>query len=734
MNIKRRQALEEKAKSKGKILLIENCQLNILPNQIETLKEVLTESVDGKQYKARHIIRNVPVSKYTENLNGRIYPRALDEKIIKEGIAEGTLSLADHPGDDEDGSILNICGVWHNPKLGEHCSYGDWYLVGDNGDLIKETIEAGGSIGVSRVGFGEFLQDEKTVDPDSYDLQRWGDAVINPSQQVFATYENLEQAPNSETDKKNDELSETKEATITNNKEKNIQSLKEAIEDSNINENEGKKHMEKFQESTLRNSIKEAIRMARKNENLKEAIETLRDIEVPVELKDLSERVDSTVVELQGKLEEQKKTAEGKVVELSAKVIENENALKTLNEKYSKAKAIIEKVGLDESVNVDELKENVKKMSEEVSSLKENETEMLKDITAVEKLFEHKLAKKLEITKLSEMTDLMEDTLKRDSDINYLKEKSKKFKESLAKAEKRIKIYEQMLIKRGFKFEEEMDSSEEKRQDYPKENKAAATIASGSNSLAEDEDIDAMTPEEEVIEEELGNMDSDEKIAEEDEEVMGIDGDGDEEPITEDDEMTDELPDEITEDEDENGQTITDDGQIEDKVPNGLDEDEDIDAINPDEEIIEEDFDQVNEDPDAVVADSETLNEDDEVVNDEEMIAEPGRKAESVRRYQFSYNHGEKRIIRNSDPRPSKKQPLAEKTYVNAFVAREMKKNPAIKDIKKYLLESKTLKEAVAKLMRFESKSKVKTQDGMKIKKFSESKKSEKPAWLQGRK
>ena len=91
MNIK---YWEEEAKKRNKVLLIENYSVFIESSQIEKLKETkLIESSDGDKYKARYVIKNVPVSKFTENLNGRIYPRELDEKIIKEGIITGTYLL-----------------------------------------------------------------------------------------------------------------------------------------------------------------------------------------------------------------------------------------------------------------------------------------------------------------------------------------------------------------------------------------------------------------------------------------------------------------------------------------------------------------------------------------------------------------------------------------------------------------------------------------------------------------
>ena len=46
-------------------------------------------------------------------------------------------------------------------------------------------LEAGGKIGLSTSGFGEFKEDNQTIDPDTYELERVADFVFNPSFQVY---------------------------------------------------------------------------------------------------------------------------------------------------------------------------------------------------------------------------------------------------------------------------------------------------------------------------------------------------------------------------------------------------------------------------------------------------------------------------------------------------------------------------------------------------------------------
>ena len=54
--------------------LREDYNVSILPDQIQILTQPkLIESVSGKQFEALVILKNVPFSKYTEGINGRIY-------------------------------------------------------------------------------------------------------------------------------------------------------------------------------------------------------------------------------------------------------------------------------------------------------------------------------------------------------------------------------------------------------------------------------------------------------------------------------------------------------------------------------------------------------------------------------------------------------------------------------------------------------------------------------------
>lgn len=135
----------------------------------------------------------VPISKYDEvNANGRIYPRALWERVLGEQkhIWEGAPMLADHPSGDSDGDPSRICGIWLEARMGnDGYVYGTFVPSGSLGKDMQEHLRNGLRAGTSSSGFGELLTDGKTVDPNTYMIERLSDWVLTPSQGTYFTYE-----------------------------------------------------------------------------------------------------------------------------------------------------------------------------------------------------------------------------------------------------------------------------------------------------------------------------------------------------------------------------------------------------------------------------------------------------------------------------------------------------------------------------------------------------------------
>lgn len=457
MNKKELKYLEEKAKALGKTLLIEQNLIPINPDQVEIFASgKLVESASGEKFKARGIVRKVPVSKFTENLNGRIYPKELDERLIKEGHAEGTLSLADHPEDE--GSITRICGVWHNPQIDENYSYGDWYLTGEHGQNILEAIEAGcKGIGVSRVGFGEFLEDEKTINPLTYTLERWGDAVMNPSQQVFATNENIVESDNKQ----------IKENVNTNKKiEENI-------------EQRGYDNMDKTIQLVYKNQMKNFLKECVDRKDYKQLLSELQEAreEVPAELPEFKTKYDEMIGDVSSKIE--------KEISLKESMIkESEENLVSMTEKYQIAIS-----------QLDEMKTRLEKASKLIESFKKDKEkdqifEGVSNDEAIKTLMENQ-----EILE-KDRKALVEDIKKMTKDLK----KSDATSKQLAYAEKHIKGLESFLAKKGYKFVEEDEEKKDdgKDKEDEKENKDEMDEEfEGDNNApvvpdTEDDDVDVL--------------------------------------------------------------------------------------------------------------------------------------------------------------------------------------------------------------------------------------------------
>ena len=137
------------------------------------------------EYKAKGVY-TFPISRPDKlNLNSRLYSSGLWEKQIKRLMNQSTYGLMDHP--EQEGSTRDIWCVWRNLRFSEDRSLivADAYLVGSYGSDVLEMLEAGGEIGLSTSGFGELMEDSKTVDPQTYELERVADFVFNPSAQVF---------------------------------------------------------------------------------------------------------------------------------------------------------------------------------------------------------------------------------------------------------------------------------------------------------------------------------------------------------------------------------------------------------------------------------------------------------------------------------------------------------------------------------------------------------------------
>jgi hypothetical protein len=151
----------------------------------ESTRKILYE---GKEYNTVEAYE-FPVWRLDqENKNSRIYTTKLAEKVIKEG--KWSYGLVDHP--DKEGSAKDIWAIEKNPHIREGIMYVDFYLVGDWGKSTAKDIlnVPGAGIGLSSSAYGEINRD-KTVDTETFELERYADAVLNPSMDVFGFGNNI---------------------------------------------------------------------------------------------------------------------------------------------------------------------------------------------------------------------------------------------------------------------------------------------------------------------------------------------------------------------------------------------------------------------------------------------------------------------------------------------------------------------------------------------------------------
>lgn len=137
------------------------------------------------------------------NLNGRIYPRELAERICAEQLC--TIANDGHEKDwktgSEYGEAVAIC---KNPRIEGNQLWVDIEFIDEEYRKKIEIIKSNGvRIGVSSVGYGECDSDGRVI-PETYELVRYLDFVLNPAGCVFAT--NQEESQKHD-DKRKEEMS-----------------------------------------------------------------------------------------------------------------------------------------------------------------------------------------------------------------------------------------------------------------------------------------------------------------------------------------------------------------------------------------------------------------------------------------------------------------------------------------------------------------------------------------------
>ena len=274
--------------------------------QDSIVERVVAKLREGGVDVGKQRIYRVPVARInppgTLNGNHRRYPAALWENVMtnQESAWKGLCGLADHPTDDSDpGSFKNSSIVWLGMEIDKpnNLVYGIGSFVGPYGHLAQEIIDAGGRVGFSSSGFGELESDGETVNPDTYQIERLADVVLNPSQSVYGVI-------NDETSLGNIEY--TKKTVVKESVENNENRIQENT-NMDTRETGVKSALSKIEEKELRKHINNYLKENVEITNPIKQLADLKEIQSLIQegqLTDLEDTVTEKLAEAQKRIEE----------------------------------------------------------------------------------------------------------------------------------------------------------------------------------------------------------------------------------------------------------------------------------------------------------------------------------------------------------------------------------------------------------------------------------------------
>lgn len=347
----------------------------------------ITESDGG------FVVKNVPVSHYKVSHNNTLYPKELWQYVKEQGQAEGTLSLADHPPDGEDGSVKDICGVWHNMECLDDVVVADWHLVGSYGRLFAEVLKNGGEIGLSSSAWAELEEREgySLVKTENFYLERLGDAVLFPAMDTYASKSNLSAS--------------VKESRHTNNKKEVFSmSLSDEIVLSNL----------KNQVSLLCKQVQKTVKsgdarkIADKREELQVILESLPPSlqEIKAGAKSVLEEADTAMTEISGKaLGELKQTRE----QIRKLQTENEALKQSKKRARDLVQALGEKVKEVEGVKskLTTIQEDIAKKEADISRARRKEKALTAAVNSLQSRADEVKSVKTELDKIKESVAIL---------------------------------------------------------------------------------------------------------------------------------------------------------------------------------------------------------------------------------------------------------------------------------------------------------------------------------------
>lgn len=442
--------------------IVEN--INLSPDSYFRQKEDLDESIvtfsesgSISAYKALAVY-TFPISRPDQrNLNNRIYTSQLWENVIRSGRAEGAYGLMDHPSNE--GSVKDIWCVWRNLRFSKdrRLILCDAYLFGDNGRKVLEALEAGGRVGLSSSGWGEFLDDNTTLDPNSYELERPADFVLNPSYEVFGVQDDLVEAIQSE---KNNET--TLEVSPK-------ESIKENIMDNNI---AVIKPSPSLEEKTFELNMRSMFKEAKKIEDVPERIRESKSLLVYFEGHDSS---------IKQEIEEAIAADEKTILDAYRKYSELQSQVESLKEQAGKSK--------DLETLVESLNQTIANLNDQVkenSCLKE---EFENACTLLDSLKEY-TEKQEEMLKLAKAEANVKVSVADYKEALSYSEQLEEDKKDLQKKVRELRYKLKSLIEASKKNEDDDEDEDEEKDDEDKEPKEKDKDSKASDSGEKEDDDD----------------------------------------------------------------------------------------------------------------------------------------------------------------------------------------------------------------------------------------------------
>lgn len=418
------------------------------------------------------------------NINGRVYTDELWENVLNNQRDQWQYNtgLSDHPEDD--GHFRDQGIVWLDGLKENGIVFGIGALVGDVGKLAEQIMSVGGKIGFSTAGYGEVLA-EGVVDPNSYEIERFADLVLNPSQGVFGNSEDQVGGKSMTTENKENTMKKTVNESVKTKsllEDEEVENQNEEAEDQNTETEEGSEEAETEEGSEEGSEeITESEEGEESEEEGSEESEEGEEESDDDEEDTLSEQL--IVQHYSKKIAEQAKrpgrewqakihTLEGLVAKLKKENLSEKNK-KTLNTKIAtiiesimKETEKVIQIGYDakdvcESVGITNIKmlENVHEKIEEMAALEECLAKSKKEADKYKSLYEDKEANFVDFAKESYATaEELEEVTKR---RNHLSSKVVEQKKQIEQLNRRLSILERHNNKLQSKNDQLSDLLEE---------------------------------------------------------------------------------------------------------------------------------------------------------------------------------------------------------------------------------------------------------------------------------